>query len=93
MQDVYPPSTAAPLEFKINSQLENGNLWICIMSFFNEKHIEVYSRIFVATNANEGWTNQFTRNPSNLLPDIENYYDFNIATKFFKRLQIFNAAI
>ena len=33
------------------------------------------------------------RNPSNFLPDIENYYNFNIATKFFNRLQIFNATI
>ena len=62
MQGICPPptsiSTAAPLEFKINFQLENGNLWICIMSFFNEKNIEVYSQRCIATNANEGWTNQ-----------------------------------
>ena len=30
---------------------------------------------------------------SNLLPNIDNYYDFNIATKFFNPLQIFNATI
>ena len=58
----YAPHTsisiAAPLEFKINFQIENGNLWICIMSFFNEKNIEVYSWRCIATNANEGWTNQ-----------------------------------
>jgi len=44
-------------EFKIHFQIENGNLWICIMSFFNEKNIEFYSRRCIATNANEGWTN------------------------------------
>ena len=47
-------STAAPLEFKINFQLENGNLWICIMSFFNENNIEVYSWRFIATMPTKG---------------------------------------
>ena len=44
--------------FKIHFQIENGNLWICIMSFFNERNIEFYSRRCIATNADEGWTNR-----------------------------------